>query len=105
MQTSGATSGLHHLLTHVFPAGSTVFVERFSYMIALRWLRALRFTVVPVDVDDEGMSISALEQAIEQHLPQEYTDAHGCPFRAAVYIIPTFQNPTGMCTSDGACAA
>ena len=53
-------------------------------------------------MDDNGMVPKALERAIKENsggIPQVITAAK--PYWAMVYMMPTFQNPTGFCLSSG----
>ena len=55
-----------------------------------------------VAIDDNGMVPKDLERAIKENsggIPQVITAAK--PYWAMVYMIPTFQNPTGFCLSPG----
>ena len=56
-------------------------------------------TSVPIPIEADGLDLNYLEQELEK-LPQvEVTTRH--PYKAAVYLIPTHQNPTGCCYSPG----
>ena len=58
--------------------------------------------VTAVAMDDNGMVPKALERAIKENsggIPQVITAAK--PYWAMVYMMPTFQNPTGFCLSPG----
>jgi DNA-binding transcriptional MocR family regulator len=64
--------------------GRRVLVEQPSYDRPLKILRELGADVVQLDCDEEGLDPDALEQAL----------ADG-PAPAFLYLIPTFQNPSG----------
>ena len=64
--------------------GDVVFVEDPTYFLALDIFRHHGLQVVGIEVDDDGLSIDALEAALAEHRP------------AFVYVIPAFQNPTGV---------
>jgi 2-aminoadipate transaminase len=65
-----------------------------------------RLRVVGVPTDQHGMMIDELQRLIQQHLPQSLDDSHGASplsapavrhqYRAFLYTIPTYQNPTGV---------
>tara|TARA_R110002096_G_scaffold124052_9_gene268332 strand:- start:3077 stop:4207 length:1131 start_codon:yes stop_codon:yes gene_type:complete len=67
--------------------GDTVFVEEPSYFLAFRILRDHGLNVVGLPMDDEGVSIEALGQALQSHTP------------AFLYTIPGFHNPLGQSSS------
>lgn len=57
-------------------------------------------TIVPID--ENGMVIDELQKLIENlqnSFPNDRPKEK--PYNAMVYIIPTFQNPTGRCLSEG----
>ena len=59
-------------------------------------------SMTAVAIDDNGMVPKDLERAIKENsggIPQVITAAK--PYWAMVYMIPTFQNPTGFCLSPG----
>jgi 2-aminoadipate transaminase len=64
--------------------GDVVFVEEPTYFLALSIFRDHGLRVVGIPVDDEGLSIEALEDELSRHRP------------AFVYTIPAAHNPTGV---------
>ena len=55
-----------------------------------------------VPTDDNGMDMDALERLITEYKDKgttQITDKK--PFRALIYIIPFFNNPTGRCMAPG----
>ncbi|HEY2327498.1 MAG TPA: PLP-dependent aminotransferase family protein [Gaiellaceae bacterium] len=81
--TNGSLQGLVFLAQRLAP-GKRVLVERPTYDRPLKILRELGAEIVPLDTDDDGLDPDALEAAL----------AHGDP-PAFLYVIPTFQNPSG----------
>ena len=67
--------------------GDTVFVEEPTYFLAIDIFRRRGLRIVGIPVDDEGVSIEALEAALRAQRP------------AFVYTIPAFHNPTGVTLS------
>ena len=65
--------------------GDTVFVEEPSYFLAFQILRDHGLNIIGIPLDDEGISIPHLEQALQDHSP------------AFLYTIPSYQNPGGQC--------
>lgn len=81
------TNGNSHaidLVCSVFSEpGDVVFVEEPSYFLALDIFRQHHLRIVGIPVDEAGLRIDVLEAALGVERP------------AFIYIIPTFQNPTG----------
>lgn len=67
--------------------GDTVFVEEPTYFLAIDIFRRRGLRIVGIPVDDDGLSIDALEAALQSQRP------------AFVYTIPAFHNPTGATLS------
>ena len=84
--TSGASQGLDMASTLFTLAGDTIYVEEPTYHLAHGIFRDHRLTVVGVATDSHGMRMDALEQQLTRT---------GSVKPAALYIIPTYQNPTG----------
>lgn len=81
--TSGISSALDLLCTLFTRSGDTVFVEEPSYFLALRIFADHGLRVVSVPTDESGLVLEALDEAVRQHKPK------------FLYLIPTFQNPSG----------
>ncbi|KRK97681.1 2-aminoadipate transaminase [Secundilactobacillus odoratitofui DSM 19909 = JCM 15043] len=64
--------------------GDTVIVEQPTYLCALDVFRSYGAHIVGVPMDDDGMQMDALEQAVQAN-----------PNTKFIYTIPSFQNPTG----------
>ncbi len=84
--TSGASQGLDMAATLFTQAGDTVYVEEPTYHLAHGIFRDHRLNVVGVATDAHGMRTDALEDKLTK------TES---PNPVALYIIPTYQNPTG----------
>ena len=80
--TNGSLQGIAFLADRF--AGARVLVERPTYDRPLKLLAARGVDVTAVDMDDEGLDLDALEQALDAG-----------PEPAFLYTIPTFQNPSG----------
>lgn len=85
--TAGASQALDLICTLFARRGDTVFVEEPSYFLALRIFADHGLRVVSLPTDGEGLVVDALEDALAQYAP------------AFLYVIPTFQNPTGVTLS------
>ncbi len=81
--TTGISSGLDLLCTLFTRPGDTVFVEEPSYFLALRIFADHGLRVVSIQTDEAGLVIEALEEALTEDRPK------------FLYLIPTFQNPSG----------
>jgi 2-aminoadipate transaminase len=68
--------------------GDTVLCENPSFVGALNDIRSYRQKLVGIPVDDEGMDMDALENALKTEKNVKL-----------IYTIPTFQNPTGVTMS------
>jgi 2-aminoadipate transaminase len=83
---SGGNSQALDLVSVMFTKpGDTVFVEEPSYFLAFQIFRDHGLKIVGIPMDDEGIRIPELEQALKVHRP------------AFLYTIPSFQNPGGQC--------
>ena len=52
-----------------------------------------------VPLEDDGINLEVLEAKLKLLPDKPVTERH--PFKAAVYVIPVYQNPTGICYSSG----
>ncbi len=68
--------------------GDVVLVEDPTYFLALRIFRDHGVRVVGVPLDDGGMRLDALAEAIERHRP------------TLIYTIPAAHNPTGVSLAE-----
>ena len=85
--TSGSQEGLYLVATTLVDPGDVILVERPTYLTAVQAFTLVGARMVGVDSDEYGMLPDALDDAIETHDPK------------LVYLIPTFQNPTGRTMS------
>lgn len=81
--TNGASSALSLICSLYTRPGDVVFAEEPSYFLALRIFADLGLRVVPIPMDEDGLRLDALEEMLRKQRP------------ALVYVIPTFQNPSG----------
>ncbi|NSC22121.1 PLP-dependent aminotransferase family protein [Streptomyces albus subsp. chlorinus] len=81
--TTGSQQALTLLATALLEPGDTVLVENPTYLAALQCFGFAGARVVPVSSDDEGIDPGALAEAVERERPK------------LLYLVPTFQNPTG----------
>ena len=52
-----------------------------------------------VPLEGDGMNLDILEEKVKKLSDVKVSARH--PFRAAVYVIPVYHNPTGICYSAG----
>jgi DNA-binding transcriptional MocR family regulator len=81
--TNGISQALDLICTLFTQPGDTIFVEEPSYFLALKIFADHHLNVISLDTDEKGLVIEALEAALAKSRPK------------FVYLIPTFQNPTG----------
>src|SRR5438477_7289683 len=79
---NGSLQGFVFLARRLAP-GRRVLVERPSYDRPLKILRELGAEIVALPCDDDGLDVDALERELQ--------DGEA----AFLYLIPTFQNPSG----------
>ncbi|MFC1406239.1 MULTISPECIES: PLP-dependent aminotransferase family protein [Streptacidiphilus] len=88
MITSGASAALTLLLRALGGPAERIAVESPSYANALQAIRFVGGRAVPVPLDQEGWSMDAWSRTLREAAP------------ALAYVIPDFQNPTGLLMSD-----
>jgi len=86
--TAGVSSGLDLICSLYTRPGDTIFVEEPTYHLALRIFRDHHLRIVPLRTDPDGLVIEELEQKLAELSP------------VFLYLIPTFQNPTGRTLSQ-----
>lgn len=87
MVSAGISQALDLICTRFAQPGDTIFVEEPTYFLALDVFRDHGLHVVGIPIDNDGMRVDALREALTRH-------------RAAfLYTIPSFQNPSGATMS------
>ncbi|MBV2366711.1 PLP-dependent aminotransferase family protein [Streptomonospora nanhaiensis] len=81
--TTGSQQGLSLVAAALLDPGDTVLVEEPGYLAALQCFRLAGARVATVATDDDGTDPDALAEAVQRHRPK------------LLYLVPTFQNPTG----------
>ncbi|XP_055530239.1 uncharacterized HTH-type transcriptional regulator YdfD [Wyeomyia smithii] len=92
--TSGATHGLHLVLSTLLDLSGVIFVDEVTYMIALETFRqfnSMRIVSVPLKL--EGPNLEILSSLIDQY---KFKPSNGKIFWGVYYTMPTFHNPTGI---------
>ena len=84
LMISGSQQGLDLAGKLFLDPGDLVVCESPTYTAALSAFRAYECGFLPIDTDDDGMIIEDLERKLAAN-----------PRAKVIYVIPTFQNPTG----------
>ena len=84
LMVSGSQQGLDLAGKVFLEPWDAVLCENPTYLAALTAFRSYECQPLPVETDDEGMVLEDLERKLAAH-----------PEAKLMYIIPTFQNPTG----------
>lgn len=90
--TTGCQQGIAFCSMAFLNHGDVVITENPSYLGAINAFRPYQCNFVGVDIDDQGMIIEDLEKALEEN-----------PDAKMIYVIPSFQNPTGKTWSEERC--
>ena len=85
---SGGQQGLELACKVFCNEGDSIICENPTFIGALNAFRSNGVTPVGVTLEDDGMNIAELEEAIKNN-----------PRAKLIYVIPNFQNPAGICTS------
>lgn len=83
--TAGSQEGIFLSGQAMLSPGDVVLVEEPTYLAAVQAFTLNGARLVGVPSDDDGVRPDALERAIAQHQPR------------FIYLVPTFQNPSGRC--------
>lgn len=84
--TAGASQAIDHATTLFTRTGDTVFVEEPTYYLIQSIFEDHGLNVVGVPTDNDGLRMDALEAMLE---------SPDTPRPRMLYIIPTYQNPSG----------
>lgn len=87
MVSAGASQSLDLICTRFTRPGDTIFVEEPTYFLALELFRDHGLQVVGIPIDDDGLRVELLRDALTRHRP------------ALLYTIPSFQNPSATTMS------
>jgi len=86
---TGGQQGIELACKVLCNEGDTVLVENPSFIGALNAFRSNGVNTVGVPLEDDGINVEALEAAIKAN-----------PKAKLLYLIPTFQNPAGITTTE-----
>ncbi|MEA4847090.1 MAG: PLP-dependent aminotransferase family protein [Clostridiaceae bacterium] len=85
--TSGGLETMNLLCQLYIDPGDVILVESPSFVHCVEIFEMFQAKCIAVDMDDNGMVVEDLEEKIKKYHPK------------MVYVIPTFQNPTGRTLS------
>ena len=83
LPTAGSTQGMDLLCKALIDPGDVILVEDPTFLGNMQCMRLYQARLVPVASDEGGIILEKLEEAIVTYHPK------------MLYVIPTFQNPTG----------
>ena len=86
--TTGGQQGIDLTAKVLCNEGDTVICENPSFIGALNAFRSYNTKLVGVDVESDGINVEMLEKALREN-----------PRTKLIYLIPTFQNPSGVTMS------
>ncbi len=81
---TGSSQGIELFTKTLINPGDVILCESPTFLGALQTFASYQAQVIGIPMDEDGMDVAALEEAIVQHHPK------------FIYTIPTFQNPTGV---------
>ncbi len=87
LPTTGSTAGMDLLCKAFLNPGDNVLVESPTFLGNMQTLNLYQANLIPVESDDDGIMLDALKEAVIKHKPK------------LLYVIPTFQNPSGRTLS------
>jgi 2-aminoadipate transaminase len=90
--TNGVSPSIQLLFSQLVHPGDVVFMEDPGFSLGIRMARDLSLDLVGVPLDEDGLDVDALAEAVKQ------ARAGGRRPRL-VYTVATFHNPTGACMS------
>jgi len=87
--TTGSEQALDLVGKAFVDPGDTVLVEQPTYLCALDVFRSYGANFASVEIDEDGMKMDALEEALKAN-----------PNTKLIYTVPNFQNPTGRTMTE-----
>ena len=86
--TGGNSQGIDIACSVLTKPGDTVFVEDPTYLYAFQIFNDHHLNVVPLPMDNDGLMIESVEEALKTHSP------------SMIYTVPSYHNPTGTTMSE-----
>ena len=84
MITSGGIQPMNFVCQLLIDPGDTILVETPSFVHTSMIFKMFRANLVSVKTENDGMDMADLEEKIKKYRPK------------FIYVVPTFQNPTGV---------
>jgi len=89
LPVQGGSQAFDLLLKALINPGDVILVESPTFLGAIQAMREYNARLISMPTDNEGVIVEAAEELIKKHHPK------------MMYVIPTFQNPTGITLSLG----
>ena len=83
LPVTGSTQAMDLLCKALIDPGDKVVVENPTFLGNMQAIRLYQAQLIPVDSDEDGIKVDELEEVFR------------CEHPKMLYVIPTFQNPTG----------
>ncbi len=83
LPVQGSSQAFDLLLKALINPGDVILVESPTFLGAIQAMRIYQARLISMPMDEDGVIIEAVEELVKKHHPK------------MMYIIPTFQNPTG----------
>ena len=83
LPVQGSSQAFDLLLKALINPGDAILVESPTFLGAIQAMRIYSANLIPMPMDEEGVIVEEVEALVKKHRPK------------LMYIIPTFQNPTG----------
>lgn len=87
LPVQGGSQAFDLLLKALINPGDVILCESPTFLGAIQAMREYNAKLVAMPMDDQGVIVEAAEELIRKHHPK------------MMYVIPTFQNPTGITLS------
>ncbi|MGL4663986.1 MAG: PLP-dependent aminotransferase family protein [Clostridium butyricum] len=84
--TNGFTEAFDIIISSLTEKGDVVICEEPTHNTALKIMKSYGLEIVQIKMDNEGLNLSLLEDALKSHKPK------------FGYLIPSYNNPTGIVT-------
>lgn len=84
--TNGFTEAFDIIISSLTKEGDVVICEKPTHNTAIKIMKAHGLKVIQIPIDENGINISKLEEAMKRYSP------------AFGYLIPSYNNPTGIVT-------
>lgn len=98
--TTGATQGLHLIISTFVDFEGYIFIDEAVYFIAIDVFRQFpTLKILPLRLTDDGIDLEQFEEILKNNQFQ----TKGKLFWGMYYAIPTYHNPTGITFSENMC--